>query len=169
MIPEGGEVSIGPAGKSDAVHADEIWKPLRPSGDANILWDWTEILEVTRERFAIRFESAKPVGLWAAKGVIKVVEFGALYRLDFLEIDPRLRKGTLGAFALAAASMRAQELGCAGLAIPSLPETCKVYERLGAIAGVPGWNVSPALAPYRMINGPFRRLLELAHEYEKEI
>lgn len=169
-IPGVGRVRVGNGGKPDALHADQVWAPMRPSTDTNLHWKWEDILDGTAEQFAVRRadDPKTTIGLWAAKGTITLPADGALYRLDYAEIDPTLRGGTLGAFVLAMAAERARETQCRGLAIPSLPETCKIYERLGAIPGVAGWNVSPPIAPYRMINGPFRRLLDLANEYEKE-
>ena len=60
---------------------------------------------------------------------------GAAYRLDYFEIDPRHRRGTLGLFAFAVAGTRALELDAQYLVFGALPPVATFYERAGGARG----------------------------------
>src|SRR5205807_2003419 len=71
-------------------------------------------------------------------------------RLDYFEIDPRHRRGSLGLFAFAVAGTRALELDAQYLVFGALPPVATFYERAGGARGaVPGWNVARGLIPFR--------------------
>jgi len=88
---------------------------------------------------------------------------GAAYRLDYFEIDPRHRGGTLGLFAFAVAGSRALELGAKYLVFGALPPVATFYEGAGGARGaVRGWNVARGLIPFRFTREALITLEDLA-------
>src|SRR2546430_15672934 len=87
----------------------------------------------------------------------------AAYRLDYFEIDPRHRRGSLGLFAFALAGSRAMELGAQYLILGAFPPVATFYERAGGARGaVQGWNAARGLIPFRFTREALTRLEDIA-------
>src|SRR5712691_8889888 len=68
-------------------------------------------MEGMEERFGLVDAAGHPVALWCGpRRRLLRLPTGPAYRLDYLEIDPTHRRGSLGLFAFALAGSRALEL-----------------------------------------------------------
>ena len=121
-------------------------------------------MEGMEERFGLVDAAGHPVALWCGpRRRLLRLPIGAAYRLDYFEIDPRHRGGTLGLFAFAVAGSRALELDARYLVFGALPPVATFYERAGGARGaVPGWNVARGLIPFRFTREALITLEDLA-------
>lgn len=131
---------------------DSEWPPLRPSTDLTNAWVWSDIVAQNRESFVVlrSYPKGDPVAIWSSKArSLLRLPVGRCYRLDHIEIDPRLRGGVLGYFTLGVIASRALELGAEAMVLQTFQTHVKIYTDFGGQAGpVRGWNHDPKLVPF---------------------
>jgi hypothetical protein len=116
----------------DAV--DATWPVERAATAAHRHWLWGKLMEKKPEQFAVIDADGQTISLWcSAKREVRL-EGRRLYRLDYVEVRPRLRGGMAGAFTLALVGARAAEAGCQGLVLAAFPvRTTKTDKRAAAM------------------------------------
>jgi len=131
----------------DAV--DATWPVERAATAAHRHWLWGKLMEKKPEQFAVIDADGQTISLWcSAKREVRL-EGRRLYRLDYVEVRPRLRGGMAGAFTLALVGARAAEAGCQGLVLAAFPPLKGFYARAGGAQRLPkGWAVERGLVPF---------------------
>src|SRR5213080_3982481 len=111
-LPDVGRVTAVTPTAALLAQADGTWPGLRLRTDWHHHWRWANLMEGMEERFGLIDAAGHPVALWCGppRRLLRLPT-GAAYRLDYFEIDPRHRRGSLGLFAFALAGSRALELG----------------------------------------------------------
>jgi hypothetical protein len=109
-------------------------------------------MEGKPERFALVDGTDVPMAFWCGtkRGPITLPE-GPFYRLDYMEVHPRLRGGPLSVFMVALWACRALELGANGIVLSAFPAEglLAFYRRAGAVERQPrGWNQPRGLVPF---------------------
>ena len=85
----------------------------------------------------------------------------ASIRLDFIEINPKLRRGVFGLFAFSTVAARALEAGCSHLVLGALPEVRSFYiEAGGTIGALNGWKTLLGLLPFHFTQEALTKLKE---------
>ena len=163
-LPDVGRVTAVTPTAALLAQADGSWPGLRLRTDWHHHWRWTNLMEGMEERFGLVDAAGHPVALWCGlRRRLLRLPTGAAYRLDYFEIDPRYRRGSLGLFAFAVAGTRALELDAQYLVFGALPPVATFYERAGGARGaVPGWNVARGLIPFQFTRDALTRLEDLA-------
>lgn len=101
------------------------------------------------ERFALLDQADEPLGLWAGFAPQPLqLEGDLLYRVDYLEIHPDLRRRGLGALLVCCVAARALELGCTGVVLGSLPSAAPYWEKFGDPRRPHGWRCAAGLTPF---------------------
>lgn len=145
-----GDVRVLGASLARCREVDEIWPGKRPPEHVNIGWNWQEIHKRAEECAAlVRPADNRTLGLWASRKKRLKSPEGVFYRLDYLEIDPEFRGGSLGELAYAVCFERALELGSDGVVLPSFQETAEIYEEMGFERRVvQGWAVEAGMVGF---------------------
>jgi hypothetical protein len=167
-VPTLGTVEVTEATNDDCEAIDGLWPKLRRPTDLHQPWRWAQIAYKAEECVAI-FRDGVALAIWASFRPVITLPDGCYYRLDYLEMHPELR-GTetgqvVGAFLLAAISMRSTEVGAAGIVLKAfqVPGIIKYYTAAGAEQRLPrGWNCERLLVPLVFEKEPFDRLVEYA-------
>lgn len=151
-VPEVGLLTLVWGTTAIAKNADRTWGPLRPPEHKNTHWSWSTIISGKPERFALLLDE-EPLAIWCSdRTELLELPDGKHYRIDYLEVDPRLRGGPLGYFAFCTVASRADELGAIGMVFGSLPAGKLVdwYTSHGAEQRLaPGWkSPRPELVPF---------------------
>lgn len=169
-LPDLGRLTVAVPTASAVAHLDREWPEHRPAHHANLHWSWGKILKSQPERLAIVDAKGVVLALWSsAKHRPLRLPEGSFYRLDYLERDPRVSAGLLGAFAFALAGARALELGCDGLVLASLPEVATFYDEMGGERRIPvGWRPTRSLVPFIFSAGTLTILKEDADGFKVE-
>lgn len=106
------------------------------------------------------------VGLWSGRSDRpKTLGQERVYVVDYIEVSPDYRKGPWGVALFALCCLRAEELGVAALAVPSIPEVEGWYQNLGFVrlGNKYSWKVPWPLIAMLLRDGNFGTLLDLAH------
>jgi hypothetical protein len=146
-LEEEGELTLVAATEELVAAAHDTWaaSPALRIVD----WSWVEVRLQSHETFALIDGAGNAKALWASEPdrLRQVVRVGPGYRLDFFEIEPRLRGGLVGYYSAAIACHRALDAGANSVLVPSLPGATKFWvEKLGARAErVVGWHVPRGL------------------------
>lgn len=151
-LGEDGVVTLKDAGLTVADAAESLW---RSRGERRLVdWSWRKIVLQSHETLAFTDPTGGPVALWASapERLLVLPNDGLCYRLDFLEIDPALRGGVVGYYAVAVACDRALEAGADNLVLAALPDSRRFWEEtIGATVGrIHGWHVPGTLLPCRV-------------------
>jgi hypothetical protein len=161
-VPGVGRVRLLEATRKMRIEADETWPLLRFSYDAHKHWRWMTIMEGMPERFALIDAAGHVAALWcsAKKRALQLAD-SSCYRLDYIEIHPKLRRGVFGMFAFSTVAARALEADCDYLVLGALPAAQKFYMEAGGRVGLfGGWKPARGLLPFYFPREVLSRLKE---------
>ena len=151
-LPDIGGLSVSLVDTPHLALIDSEWPTLRPSTDLTNQWIWADIVAKNHESFVVlkAYPAGVPVAIWSTKSRHPLrLPVGRCYRLDYLEIDSRLRGGALGYFTLGVIASRALELGCEAMILQTFQTHVRLYTAYGGQAqSVQGWNHDPKLVPF---------------------
>lgn len=172
QVPQVGLVSVSFATLEHAQAVDADWPNKRRESDGHCHWRWTRIALQAADFCAVVGSQGTIMALWCslAKEPLRLPS-GLFYRLDYLEIAPNSRGGSLGLFVLALVASRSLEIGCDGLVLAALPEQklCDFYVRAGGKPRRPkGWNCQSGMRPFQFDTERLRYLKELADAHVDE-
>lgn len=167
VVPPIGRLTASDASLTVLDSADETWPPLRHEGDWHHSWRWRQLVAGYVEAFSLRRDGNTPAALWCShKRQPMQLPSGRYYRLDYMEIDPTLRGGVLGAFTVGVIAARALELKSDGIVLGTLPTHHALYTRFGASESAPkGWNPPKGLVPYTFDWDALQRLKEMVDDF----
>lgn len=164
-IPDVGLLRLRWASDSLCKEVDAHWPNERPAVADHAEWRWTDLVGRTPEAWAVTDEDAESAfGLWCSQKSrgITSLEGRDYYRLDYLEVAPSwCGDATVGPFMLALVAARAEETGCSGITLGSLPGAERFYtSRGGEMKLLKGWRVSTGLVPIVFEGRAFHELAE---------
>jgi hypothetical protein len=90
------------------------------------------------------------MALWcSAKAQPLKLREGKFYRLDYFELDPRLRGGEAGVLAFALVAARARDVGADGIVLATWPPLRRFYEGIGGVEReLVGWRAPANLITF---------------------
>lgn len=147
---------------------DAQWPAQRRQDEYHLHWLWKEICS-EREDCCALVVAGRPLALWAGKRSIKL-PCGRCYRLDYIEVDPKLRGRDLGILVMGIVADRALSNGAEGLVLAAIPnpDLMNFYANRGGVQGqIKGWNYNKVLKPFHFSKEVLHTLSEYAHALEE--
>jgi hypothetical protein len=169
-FPGIGKISLA---DSDPDHWDAVdrqWPPVRAPHQLNDHWKWKSIMFGKPERYSVLNPTGDVLGLWASGALRPLNLFGVKhYRLDFFEVSPIMRGGTLSVAVFSLICARAVELGCQGLVLAALPGVERFYLTIGGTQELArGWKADSCLVPFLFAEKTLNSLAEHADDHLDE-
>jgi hypothetical protein len=169
-VPDVGRVCLVDVTRKMLVSVDDLWPYLRFQNDMHKHWRWLTIMDDAPEQFALIDKTDDVVALWCSgkKRPLKLPE-ATCYRLDRIEIHPKLRGGAMGLFAFALVAARALEVGSDGIVLAAIPAVRRFYQAAGGEERLAdGWISPPGLVPFFFPREALSNLKEMTDAYAVE-